>query len=284
MTLSCATEVLPLQTPQVNLNPDLDREAVAGTFTRKDAYRVEDALDFLSLQSGPGGQDYAHYGTYNPICNKSASQAMVFDPHSPDFYLGVGVYYAARQNVYRVYDDFSLEPTLFRPAQAMKPVLVEAAPIHNLLLSRAQYRDAYIELCSRFGDDAQVHFLAAHYSLLCGTLPEHRGFAEQALRLAPGVAEYRLYAGLAAFQCADFRQAVEYLEDLLLGEEIRRQQPLRLYVLQKSWQALGDAGKAETCAASLQQFLDSYAARGYFEDTLQPLLDRSKSNQPKAKG
>ncbi len=264
-------ELRSQQIPRVNINPDLDREAVASTFPQKPFYTVEDALDFISLQTGPDGLDYSHCGARNTICNKAASQAVVFDPDSRDFYLGVGVYYAARQNVYRIYDDFSQMPVLFRPGAPMKPAVVEVARILNLLMDDGGYRDAYINLASKYKDDPQVHFLAAFHALFSRTLAGHAQYAEKAYALAPHIGDYRLFAGLAAYFQREPARAIDLLDGLVLEDVERKHEPLRLFVLKQCWQALNE-NKAQYYAQALEHFLESYGAQTYFANTLQPLL------------
>lgn len=266
--------LLPQQKPRVNINPDLDREAIATTFPQKDFYNVDDALDFIALQTGPDGINYAHCASRNAICNKGATQAVVFDPDTQDFYMGVGIYYAARQNVYRYYDDFSRQPALFREGAAMKPALVECARIHNLLLENSEYRDQYAALTGRYKDDPQVYYLAAFYSFLAKTLDAYAEYAETAYRLAPEVGEYRLFAGLAAFQGGDPEKAVALLKDLKLVPVERKHEPLRLYALQRCYEEI-ESPEAKRYKEELEQFLQQYGAHEYFIQTWKPLFDRS---------
>jgi predicted choloylglycine hydrolase len=268
-------ELQEQQVPGLNVSPDLDREAVAETYPQKKFYTVDDALDFIGLQVGPEGLDYSHCGSRNAICNKSATQAVAFDPEGLDFYMGVGVYYAARQNVYRFYDDFSRQPVLFRAGAVMRPAVVEIARIHNLLLDNAGYRDAYQDLTNKYKDDPQVYYQVAYYSFQSKSLAQYAAYADTAFQLAPEVGDYRLFAGLAAWQSGDARRAVELLEGLKLDGVVRKHESLRLYALQQGYKGLDDI-KSQLYAHELDKFLARFGAQDYFETTWKPLLDCTK--------
>lgn len=267
-----SAQLQPQQKQRTNLNPDLDRESVARAYRQKPDYTVDDALDFLGAQMGEDGLDYSHCGMRTAVCNKSASQAVVFDPVSLDFYLGTGVYYAARQNIYRVFEDFSRPPELYRPALPMKPAAVEAARIHNLLLDAAGYRDAYQQLSRRYNDDPQVHFLTAYYSLLSHTLPEYAAHAHTACRLAPRVGAYRVLSGAAHYLCGDPLSAVQQLEALQLDEIDRPLEVLRLYVLHKALQAV-HPDESIRYMDQLTRLLADCGAPDFLDQSWKPLLE-----------
>ena len=100
-----------------------DREAIASLYPQKAEYRVDDAIDFLRLQRGPGGANCAWQGTSFPICNWQGSQMMVFDPQGDGFYLGLGTYYAARQDIYHIHNDFSRAPDLYARSLSLEPIV-----------------------------------------------------------------------------------------------------------------------------------------------------------------
>ena len=115
------------QTQAKNLFPDPDRETLAKGFPQKKEYSLQDAVAFLRLQFDPQGLDYSRKGRRSPVCNYAGSQMIIFDPQGDGFYLGLGVYYAARQNIYHIFDDFSRQPELFLPGLPMPPAVVESA-------------------------------------------------------------------------------------------------------------------------------------------------------------
>jgi len=148
------------QLPRRHLtNINIDREAIAGAFPKKREYTVEDAVKFVRAQTGPDGSDYSWSGTKFPICNWMASQMMIFDSKTDGFYMAVGPYYAARQDIYRYYNDFSRRPELFMPAVPIEPVVEKAARIENRLISKSEKLQAFIELAAQYENDANVHFL-----------------------------------------------------------------------------------------------------------------------------
>ncbi|MCJ7623866.1 MAG: carcinine hydrolase/isopenicillin-N N-acyltransferase family protein, partial [Anaerolineaceae bacterium] len=260
------------QTAGVNLSPDPDRETLAITYPQKDLFEVRDAIEFLGLQVGPQGDDYSHCGTRNPICNKGATQMMVFHPDGDGVYLGMGVYYAARQNIYHYHDDFSKAPELFKGAVPMKPVVVETARIENLLLNNEGYRDAFIDLTKKYRDDANIHFLVALYSFRSKSLEQHAHFAQMAFTLNPEVAEYRLFAGIAAYFMGSFSEALGLLEQIAPADLYDRNEIIRLFVLSKSWQPV-DKEKAEGYRAELNALLEQHDGKDYFESAYLPFLE-----------
>jgi hypothetical protein len=182
------------------------------------------------------------------------------------------VYYAARQNIYHIFDDFSQPPLLYRPAVPMPPVVVEAARIHNLLINNEGYRDVYLDLSRRFNDDAQAHFLAAFYSFVTHTLPDHAEQARTAFELAPQVGTYQLITGLAALQQKNCLEAIQLLESLQLNETERPLEPLRLYGLQLAWKDI-DPEKMADYAHQLESMLEQYGAVQFFNAYWKPLVD-----------
>ena len=104
---------------------------------------------------------------------------MVFDPHGDGFYVGLGTYYAARQDVYHVHEDFSRSPELFMEAVPLDPLVEEVARIENRLVSRQQKLEAFVELARQNTDDANIHFIVARYGFLlsrCFTYEHHRAY------------------------------------------------------------------------------------------------------------
>jgi hypothetical protein len=249
-----------------------DREAVAALYPQKAAYRVSDAIDFLRLQTGPDGSDYAWCGTRFPVCNWQGSQMIVFDPLGDGFYLGLGPYYAARQNIYHIHNDFSQVPDLYREAIPPGCLVEQVAKIENRLVSRKRKLEALVALAQQFPDDANIHFLVARSSFLASELSLLADHARKAFALGPLVAEYRLYAGLAAYGNKDVCEAIALLEGIGTLEVHPEQELLRLVVLERAW-AREDPTRSAQFAAQKQMILDKHDAQSYFDSGVLPLLD-----------
>ena len=201
------------QKPSSNLiGINIDRETIAGAFPLKKEYTIEDAVKFVRAQIGPDGTDYSWSGTKFPICNWMASQMMIFDSKSNGFYMAVGPYFAARQNIYHFYDDFSKQPELFMPAIPIEPVIEQAAQIENRLISRIEKLQAFINLASQYKNDANVQFIVAYKSFQLSKLDSFATYAEKAYATKPDNAEYRIYAGMAAYQKKDTERAINLLD------------------------------------------------------------------------
>ena len=232
-----------------------------------------DAVDFLRLQVDPQGLDYSRKGSRNPVCNHQASQMVIFDPQGDGFYLALGVYYAAHQNIYHIFSDFSRKPELFRPGLPMPPAVVERARIENLLISKKERRDSFVKLAQTYKDEAQIQFLCAYYSYLLGELPQYAVYAHRASELDPQEAEYLLYLGLAAHQNRDFHTAIQILEKIKPASLYRRDQVMYQYILFAAWQQL-ESKKAEKYRIALDNLLAETNAGQHFEKSLLPLIER----------
>jgi predicted choloylglycine hydrolase len=77
---------------------DWDREFIASGFPNKSTYTVGDAVDFMRGQVSPDGDDYAWFGSTNPICNDSGWQMIVFEPGGDGFYYAWGRSYACQRD------------------------------------------------------------------------------------------------------------------------------------------------------------------------------------------
>jgi len=262
-------ELARQQQPAVSLgSSNRDREAISATFPQKSAYTLRDAVDFLRLQKGPDGTDYARTGTRWPVCNWSGQQMMVFDPQGDGFYLAWGVHYAARQDVYHIYEDFSRPPELFMPAIPLDPIVEEVARVENRLVSRKEKLAAFVALAQAYPQDAYANFVVAHESFRQSRWDLFADHAEKAYMLEPTVVDHQLYAGLAAYQREDMDKAVA----LLKGIDVRHLHPwqklYRLVALKKA-----DPKKAAQYERAIQAILDEHDAHAYFEKDILPLLD-----------
>ena len=264
-------ELAKQQTASVNVsNSNIDREAVASTYPQKPVYTIEDVVKYVRAQTGPDGTDYSWCGTKRPVCNWAASQMMIFDTKSDGFYMAVGPYYAARQDIYHFHDDFSRQPELFMPAVPIEPVVEKAARIENRLISRAEKLQAFINLAKEYKDDANVQFLVAYKAFKLSKLDIFPEYAEKAYAMKPSLPEYQMYAGIAAYQKKNLDKAVTLLEGV--NGRYPEMEIYRLTVLEKASMAK-DPQKAALYKAQKQAVIDKNGAQSYYDSKIFPLLD-----------
>jgi tetratricopeptide (TPR) repeat protein len=265
--------LLEQQTQSKNFFPDPDREALAEGFFRKPEYSLQDAVDFLRLQVDPQGRDYTRKGRRHAVCNHEGQQMVIFDPLGDGFYLALGTYYAACQNVYHIFDDFSRQPELALPGVDLPSAVVERAHVENLLVNQREKRDRTLKLARSYRDEANLQFLCAYYSFLLGELPLYADFARKAHELDPDEFEYVLYMGLAAYQIGEYSETVKTLEEIPLASLYQRDQALALYLLTESWQHL-EPQKSEAPRKALEELLSEMQAEDHFLKELVPLIER----------
>jgi len=257
-------------------NINIDREAVASEFPVRDTYTIEDAVAFVRAQAGPDGTDYSWSGTKLPVCNWMASQMMVFDSKSDGFYMAVGPYYAARQDIYHFFNDFSRKPELFMQAVSIKPVVEKAAQIENRLTSKAEKLRAFIDLAAEFKDDANAQFTVAYKAFRLSRMDIFPAYARKAYAMDPGNSEYRMYAGMAEYYDKDMEKAVDLLD--AVTARYPEQDLIRLTVLERA-SVSASPQKTSTYAWQKQAEIDKYGAQAYYDDSILPqidALDRSK--------
>lgn len=260
------------QHPRANLGrSDHDRDHAAAAFPVRDAYTVDDVITFLRLQRGPADGDYAWCGTRWPICNMAGQQMLVFDPDGDGVYMAWGRGFAARQAIYRIHADFAFAPQLYLLAAPLSPLAEALAAVENQIATRHTRLDAVIGLAEQHPGDAQISFIAARKSFLLKQPEFFVEYAGRAYRLNPAVPEYRLYAGLAAFQRGDFERARLFLEPLSAAQLFPEQALYRLWTLEAIYRDY----HPELAAAAHRQkqiILDDHDAHGYFEAAIAPLL------------
>ncbi len=265
------------QLPRRNLtNINIDREAIAGAFPKKREYTVADVVNFVRAQRGPEGTDYSWDGTKFPVCNWMASQMMIFDSTMEGFYMAVGPYYAARQNIYQYFNDFSRRPELFMPAVKIEPLVEKAAQIENRLISKSEKLKAFIDLAAHHTKDANVHFLVAQKSFRLSKLDTFADYAIKAHAMKPDNDEYRIYAGMAAYHGKDPAKAVKLLE----GATARYPELdlYRLTVLERACRTQ-DPPKAARYALVKTALLEKHEAGPYYKSKILPLIDALEKDQ-----
>ena len=251
---------------------NIDREAVASVFPKKNEYTVEDSVNFVRAITGPDGVDYSWCGTKWAVCNWAASQMMVFDTNTDGFYMAVGPYFAARQNIYHFYNDFSKKPELFMAAVPLDPLVEKAAQVENRLISKADKLAEYIKLADQYKNDANIQFIVAHRSFNLKKMDQFASYAEKAFTMKPAVPEYALYAGMAGYYKKNSDKAASVLGGIDTSKLSPEQELYRLSVLEKIY-AVKDAQKAAAYKAQKQAVIDKNDAKSYYDSRIASLVD-----------
>jgi len=263
-----------LQAPRSNIaGSNFDRDYIASGFPHKPVYTVKDAVDFLRAQKTSQGIDYSWYGSREAVCNAWAQQMIIFDPKGDGAYVALGQYYAARQKVYHIHDDFSKPPELVVDAIPLAPVVEEAAQIENLLLSDKDRLPAWVDLAQKYAADANAQFMAAYNGYKQGRIDLLAAYAPKAYALNPAVPEYRLYAGMAAYHQGEMEQAQALLEGVQSSDLYPEQEIYRLNVLEKAW-ASSSPEKSAQYRTQREALLAQFDAQEYYQSKLLPRLDK----------
>jgi len=258
---------------------NLDREDIASAFPKKPVYEIKDAIEFLRARKGPDGTDYSWCGTKTPICNDCGIQMVVFDPQGDGFYLAVGTSYAACQKVYHIHDDFSQSPELFMEAVPVEPVVKEAARIKNMLATKEEKLMAYVNLAQKYKQDANIHFWVAYHAFQQSKWDLFVNYALKAYSMKPFVIEYKMFAGIAAYQQKELNNVIELLENIKFSKLNPLEQIYRLVVLEKVW-ALRDHGKSVQYRAKIEKILDKYDIHSYYRKEIIPLFEKLSLRSP----
>ena len=90
--------------------------------------------------------------------------------------------------------------------------------------------------------------------------------------MKPSLAEYKLFAGIAAYQQKEPDKAIELLEDIEPSELNPLQELYRLTVLERTW-AAKDPEKSTNYNAQKRAILDKYDAHVYYRKEIAPLFE-----------
>ena len=217
---------------QKTLRNDDDREAVARAYPRKETYTPQDAINFLR-SAHDGAREYIHFGTRRGICNIGTQQSMVFDPHGQGVYLSWGEQYCSRAIFYYIHEDFSRPPTLFSPAIPITEKMLRMCDASFQLVKPSDKMPAFLSLAEQYPEDADFQFQVAHLAFSTDQRDLFLSYAEKTYQLQPEVAEYRLYAGIAAFWRGAKEIAAQLLETFTPGELFLQEELYRLSILEQ---------------------------------------------------
>lgn len=261
------------QTPGTNLSgPNRSRERIGNAFPRKKTYAAEDAIEFLRGHRDNKNRDYTWYGSSHAVCNHSSQQMMVFHPENDGVYLATGPYFAARQKVYHIHDDFSKVPEQYLEGITLEPVIEEEAKIHNKLIGRSEKVALYIALAERHAEDANAQFLVALHSFRQKQVKRFAEYAEKAYKIKSSVEEYRLYAGLASYHQKRFDVAISRLEGINSEELYPYQEVYRLSLLERIHDT-SNPEKSSKYRQLLTDLLKKHNAETYYQNSIVPLID-----------
>jgi predicted choloylglycine hydrolase len=251
-----------------------DREKIAALYPNKSAYTVEDAVNFLRATSGTGGLDYSWCGTKTSVCNWGTSQMVVFGTNTDGFYMALGPYFAARQEVYHFFTDFTRQPVLFMPAQPLDPLVEKAAQIENRLISPEDKLGEYIKLAEQYPNDANIQFIVAQraFKLKQGLFAT---YAPKSYAMKPALPEYALYAGMASYYKKNVDQAVSILNNIDPSQLTPEQELYRLSVLEKVFVGR-DTEKADYYKRQKQAIIDATSVQAYYDSSIKPLVEALK--------
>ena len=96
--------------------------------------------------------------------------------------------------------------------------------------------------------------------------------------MKPSLAEYKLFAGIAAYRQKEPDKAIALLENIGPSELNPLQELSRLTVLERAW-AAKDHGKYSQYAVQKQAILDEHDANLYYEKQVIPLFEKLDTRQ-----
>ena len=193
---------------------DWDRELVASSFDESPPFDIADALSFVRNRTAPDGTDFARFGSARSVCNSHGWQMMIFDPAGDGFYYSWGTSYGALNDVWRIYQDFSRPPEIAFEAIPVDEYIKEHAAIEGMLITDEEKLDEYVTLAKKYPDEANARFYVAYTAFLCERPDLVAEYAPTAFEMRPDVAEYQLFAGLAALAMGDGSGATTLLSDI----------------------------------------------------------------------
>ncbi len=193
-------------------------------------------------------------------------------PMKPEYEIKDAVKFLRAQKAPDVHGDFSRPPELFMEAVPIKPAVEEAARIRNMLVSREEKLQAYVDLAQKYKDDANTYFLVAYHSFQQSRWDMFADYAEKAYSMKPFVTEYKLFAGIAAYQQKEPDRAIKLLESIEFSELHPWQEIYRLRMLEKAW-ASKNPEISNQYNAQKQAILDRYDAHLYYEKEIAPLFE-----------
>ena len=121
---------------------DWDRELVASSFDASSPpFDIADALSFVRNRTAPDGTDFTRFGSVRSVCNDHGWQMMIFDPTGDGFYYSWGGSYAARNDVWRIHQDFSRPPEIAFKSIPVDEYVREHAAIVGMLLTDEEKLD-----------------------------------------------------------------------------------------------------------------------------------------------
>ena len=241
---------------------NLHREAIASIFPEKPIYELQDAMDFLAAHQGPKGVDYAWSGSKTSVCNRYTQQMVIFDAKKDGFYFALGTYFGSLSRVYHVFDDFSRKPEVMREALALDPRVEDEAIIENRLITGKEKLIQFLDLAKKYPADAEAQFLVAYQSFHLGEMEYFAEYAKRAFAFEPNLPEYKLFAGMAAYQAKEYAKAARLLIEIDSAELIPEQEVYRLSVLERIFKK-ENSPTASKYTKEKERMITQYSAQDY---------------------
>ncbi len=262
----------PLEDPPRLINGYVsDREEIAATYPLKEPYTVDDAIHFLRMTENASGQDYAWMGSKTSICNKHTQQTIIFDSSKSGFYYALAPHFAGCSDIYFYADNFSKAPILYKEKSAIDPIAAEDALIENLLVGPEEKLAKRLALAAKHPQDANSQFSVALGSFQIKETESFTTYADKAYRLKPEVAEYALYAGIAAFFSKDYSKAAQVLSGID-RQELTPEQTLLLHTV--LIETMQQEGKEQTESAGIiEEIIRTYGVHDHYNNNILPLLN-----------
>lgn len=262
----------PLEDPRRRINGYVtDREEIAATYGVKETYSLDEAIDFLRMTQNTTGDDYAWLGTKTSICNKHTQQTMFFDSSKSGFYYALAPNFAGCSDIYFYFSDFSKAPVLYRKKSEINCLAAEDALIENLLIGPEEKLAKRVDLADRYPQDANAQFLVALGNLQNQNAEVFITYAEKAYALKPEVAEYALYAGIAAYFQRDNQKAMKILT-AVDNQSLTQEQLLILHTLLQ--ECTKQQGKENTESATIiTEIINAHGVQDHYNNVILPFLN-----------
>jgi hypothetical protein len=193
---------------------------------------------------------------------------MIFDPEGDGFYYSWGISYAARNDVWRIHQDFSRPPYVAFEAIPVDEYVRENAAVDGMLLTDEEKLDEYVKLAEKYQDEAHAQFFAAYTAFLCGRPDILAEYAPKAYEMDPDMGEHQLFAGLAALAVGDASEATALLSDIDDSLFTPSQQIIRFAALERV-----DTDRADAHREAYEAVIAEYNAGDYYEKRVRPLID-----------
>jgi hypothetical protein len=248
------------------------RWKTASTLKIKNEYTIDDAIDAMQMVKGPDGTDYSWSGMGEGICNWMTDLFLIYDPKMEGFYYAFSPTYSAWRDVYFQGNDFSKPPVLYRKGISVSAAVEEYGGERVSVIPDADRIKDYVAMAAKYSDDPQMQFLVGYHAFVLKQSDQYASYLEKAYAMKPTNAEYKLFAGLAAFTTKNSDKAISILEDIKPGVLYTAEELYRLGGLQRAWTGR-DQQKADQYGQQINTILDKYGVEKIYKTRILPLIN-----------